>query len=274
MMKIYQSSNILNLAFSRIKKQNSSISIRGLAIKLGISHVFLSKVLAGKSPVPESRLKSFIKIFQLDSLAEKELKDAMIADLSVSEKIDKILQFKKNTKKKKTIEFFQEQPLKHQSILENWYELPILEYLTCEELPKDTVSIAQAFSLKPSQVTLALNKMSEAQLVKINENGQWVKITNFIRFPANTPSSLLKKYYTDVLKRTAAELAKSTQEDYNRRLIINFSIATNAEKIQEAKQRLSQFLYNLSLEMSDTHSNEVYHLTLGLVPLTPPHHEK
>ena len=158
------------MAFSRIKKQNSSISIRGLAIKLGISHVFLSKVLAGKSPVPESRLKSFIKIFQLDSLAEKELKDAMIADLSVSEKIDKILQFKKNTKKKKTIEFFQEQ--------------------------------------------------------------------------------------------------------HNRRLIINFSIATNTEKIQEAKQRLSQFLYNLSLEMSDTHSNEVYHLTLGLVPLTPLHHGK
>jgi hypothetical protein len=95
-----------------------------------------------------------------------------------------------------------------------------------------------------------------------------MKTFNFLRFPAMTPSGALKKYYTEVLKRAILELSKDSQEDYERRLIINFSIATTAEKIPEVKEKLSQFLYDLSVEMAEGPSDEVYHLTLGLVPLT------
>lgn len=267
-MKTYQASLILKSAFARIKKQNAALSIRGLAVKLKVSHVFLGRLLAGKAPVPENRLKDVVKVFQLDPFAEKELKDAMIADLSAHEKIDKIMQVKKKSRPKKAVDVYEELPVKHQTVLENWYELPILDYLTCENLPKDTESIARNLSLKPSQVILVLKKLFEAQLIEKTENGEWRKKINFLRFPSNTPTEVLKKYYTDVLRRAAAELNKSNQDDYERRLIINFSIATQAEKIPEVKERLSQFLYDLSLEMTEGATDQVYHLTLGLVPLT------
>lgn len=267
-MKSYQASLVLKSAFARIKKQNAAISIRGLSSKLGVSHVFLSKILSGKVPVPESRLKNIVKVFQLDPFAEKELKDAMVVDLSVTEKIDKILQTKKKTRKKKAIEVYEEQPVKHQAVLEHWYELPILDYLTCDNLPKDTESIAKTLSLQASQVTIALKKMSDAGLIEKDEKGEWKKTAKFMRFPASAPSDTLKRYYTDVLKRASQELSKNSEHDYARRLIVNFSIATASEKIPEVKEKISQFLYDLSVEMAEGESNEVYHLTLGLVPLT------
>jgi uncharacterized protein (TIGR02147 family) len=266
-MKKYSTSQILKLAFSRLKKQNPAISIRGMALKLNISHAFLSKVIAGKAAVPEARLKDIIKIFQLDPFATKELKDAMIANLAATEKIEKLLQREK-TKKKRAIEVFEERPAKHLTVLANWYELPILEYLTCEGVNKDTDSIADSLSIKASAVIQALKKMEEANLVAKDENGEWKKISTYLRFPAHTPSAVLRNYYTDVLKRATEELGKTSQEDYDRRLLINFSIATSADKISDIKERLSQYLYDLSIEMAEGSSDQVYHLTLGLIPIT------
>lgn len=266
-MKEYKASNILKIAFLRIKKNNSAVSMRGLAGKLNVSHVFLSKMLSGKASVPQERLKDIIRIFQLDSFAQKELKDAMLADLSETKKIEKLLE-RKPAKKKKAVEIYEERPVKHMTLLANWYELPILEYLTCEGVPKDVNSIADTLSIKPSAVVFALRKMEAAQLIAKDDNGEWKKITKFIRLPATAPSEVLKNYYTDVLKRAAQELNHSDQESYERRLLINFSIATSAEKIKDVKERLSQYLHNLSVEMAEGPTDEVYHLTLGLIPLT------
>lgn len=267
-MSKFKSSSILKAAFDRLKKQNPSISLRGLAIKIGVSHVFLSKVLSGKVPVPEARLKLIVKFFQLDPFAVKELKEYMVADLSPNKKIDRILQSARPSRKKKAVEVYEEQSIKHQVVLENWYELPILDYLTCEGVAKDIESIADSLSIKPSAVAAALKKMENAKFIQLNEDGEWEKVAKFLRFPAVTPSDILRKYYIDVLKRTASELSKSSQSDYDRRLIINFSIATSDDKIPEVKEKLSQFLYDLSVEMADGPANNVYHLTLGLVPLT------
>ncbi len=267
-MKRYSTAFVLKKALVRIQAQTKGNSVRGLAARLKVSHVFLSRVLAGQAGVPQSRLKSFAKVFQLDPLAEKELKDAMINDLTSSIKIEKLLDISKRKTRKKAIHVFEERPLKHQVVLENWYELPILEYLTCDVLPKDMTSIAESLNIKVSQVAHAIKKLKDSHLIEKDAQDQWKKVTNFIRFPATSPSGVLKNYYTQVLKRAIAELDQTSQDKYDRRLLINFSVATNASKIPELKEKLSQFIYDTSLEMADGSADEVYHLTLGLIPLT------
>lgn len=273
-MKTYKTSRVLKLAFSRIKKQNPAISVRGLATRLNMSHAFLSKMISGKAAVPQARLKEIIRIFHLDSFAEKELKDAMLSDLASTKKIESLLPSSKKKTKKKAIEIYEDYPVKHMTLLANWYELPILEYLTCEGVAKDVKSIADNLSIKTSAVVYALKKMEDAKLITKNENDEWKKITNFIRFPSVAPTGVLKNYYTDILKRIMLELNNTSQEDYDRRLVINFSIATSDEKIPEIKERLSQYLHNLSVEMAEGTTDQVYSLTLGLIPLTKPHSVK
>ncbi len=267
-MKRFTSSFVLSRALKRIQTQSSANSVRGLARRLGISHVFLSKVLSGSSAVPQTRLKDFVKVFQLDPLAEKQLKDAMTSDLASVLKIEKLLRTPKARKNKKAGEIYEERSVKHQVVLEQWYELPILDYLTCESLPTDIESIAKSLNLKTSPVAISLNKLLASELIFKDDSGRWKKVTNFIRFPAVAPSTLLKHYYTQVLKRTIAELDQTSETAYERRLLINFSIATNSKKIPEIKERLSEFIYNLSVEMAEGATDEVYHLTLGLIPLT------
>ncbi len=267
-MKEYSSSAILRVSLARIKKQNPAISIRGLATKLNISHAFLSKMISGKSAVPQSRLKDIVRVFQLDPFAEKELKDAMLSDLASTKTIEKLLPLKAPRKRRKAVDLYEDRPVKHMTLLANWYEIPILDYLTCEGVAKDANSIAESLSIKTSSVIFALKKMEDANLICKDENGDWKKIAKFIRFPATSPSGVLRNYYTDVLKRATQELSHSSQRDYDRRLLINFSIATSADKIPEVKERLSQYIYDLSVEMAEGATDQVYHLTLALIPLT------
>jgi uncharacterized protein (TIGR02147 family) len=266
-MKKYSVATVLSQSLKRIKKQNSAISIRGLAARIGVSHVFLSKVLSGRASLPQARMKDVVRVFQLDSYAQKELRDAMVADLSASSKIMNIFGRSK-PKKKKAVDVYEERPIKHQAVLEHWYELPIMEYLTCENVAKDIESISKNLNLKPYEVLAALNKLEDAQLIAKEASGRWRKTTNFIRFPTVTPSEVLKNYYTQVLKRTTIELSRTAKEDYDRRLLLNFSVAVSSEKIPAVKEKLSQYMYDLTVDMADGPSNEVYHLTVGLIPLT------
>jgi uncharacterized protein (TIGR02147 family) len=269
-MKSFKAGGLLKKSFVRLKKHNPGVSIRGLAGRLNLSHVFLSKVLSGKAALPPARIKQVAKVFQLDPFGEKELKDAVIADLDASRKIEKVTHTSGRRKRKKAIDQYEERSIKHQTVLEHWYELPILDYLTCEKIPKDVNSIARHLGLKQTDVLRSLEKMAASHLIERDESGQWKKVTAFIRFPATVPSATLKNYYTQVLRRALQELNKTSQKDYDRRLLINFSIATSAAKIPEFKQRLSQLVYDLSIEMADGDADEVYHLTLGLIPLLAP----
>ncbi|MDX9732442.1 MAG: TIGR02147 family protein, partial [Bdellovibrionales bacterium] len=237
-MKKTKASCILRSAFDRLKKQNSSVSMRGLAIRLKVSHPFLSKMISGKSAVPQSRFKEIAKAFQLDAYASRELRDAMIEDLSATEKAERLLN-RQGKQKKKAIAVYEERPIKHMTLLANWYDIPVWDYLTCVNVPKSAQAIADRLAITPEMATRTLRKLSDAKLIERDENGDWKKATQYVRFPSVAPSGVLKSYYTDVLKRATQELSRTSPLDFERRLIINFSIATSNDRIPEIKERLS-----------------------------------
>lgn len=240
-------------------------------MKLKISHPFLSKVLSGKALMPSQRLDQFVRFFQLDDFAEAELKKALILDLKRSHKIDNLAdgRVEANSAQKRAIEMFREIPIQQMhAFLEKWYHLPILEYLTCESLAKDSVSLAKKLGLSLSEIKTATEKLQKLSLIEMDDTGEWRKTYSHLRLPATNPSQITRQYYQQIFKRMSSELDRTSKTDYDRRLILNFSIATSPGKVKLAKLRLAKFLYDLSVELAEGESSEVYQLTLGFIPIT------
>ncbi len=265
MSKINRSHLILKKAFNRQKKNNPKFSIRALALKLGISHVFLMKILKGYALVPEKKVVLIIKHMGLDDLAIAEFKEALLLDI-LKEKANL---FPKDVHPQKNISVgeFDELPMKDFSLLNQWYDLPILELLTCQLEDYTTKTIAKKLSLSPHEVEISINKMLDLGLINKNGN-QWIKTNKKIRFPMKRPSDVTKNYYEKVLKKAITEVHDIREERYEKRSITNLSIAVNPKKIQIAKEKLQKALYEIAEELSDGECSEVYFLTTCLYPLS------
>ncbi len=256
---------VLKKAYERIKKNNPSFSYRSLALKLNVSHVFVMKILKGQANVPDEMIPKLIKFLSLDDFAISSLKDAIIED-TLKEKMKYFPKNKKIEKKDSSYEY-EEFPLKDFSLLESWYDLAILDFLTCELSDKSAKTIAMRLNLKLVDVNKSLLKMKEIGLV-VEENGQWAKLVKRIRFPATSQHDVLKKYYKNILDHAKNALEKTSDEDYKRRSITNLSIAVNPKKVQLAKEQLQKAIYEIAEELSDGECEEVYFLTTCLFPVS------
>ena len=64
--KELKSFQILNKAFLAKKLKNSAYSQNALARDLGVSAVFVNKILTGKKPVPSERFKKIFQVLEMD----------------------------------------------------------------------------------------------------------------------------------------------------------------------------------------------------------------
>jgi len=256
--------SVIRKAFERLQRQNPKFSIRALATKLGVSHVFMLKLLKGTATLPDKKIPALIKVLSLDELAQAELREALVFD-AIKDKLDAFPGLK--TKRKLAAETFEEYPAKHFSVLDNWYDLALLDLLTCHQDSGSTLELARALGLTSLEVEASLEKSSRLGLA-VFENGKWSKSSSKIRFPTTTPTETTRRYYEQVLERAKAELKKSTPQDFARRSITNLSIAVDPTKVSDAKQKLQQAVYEIAQELASGTPQEVYHLTLALVPLS------
>ena len=260
-----RSHKILKSAMERLQRQNPKFSVRALAQKVGVSHVFMLKLLKGTSSVPEKKLPILIKTLSLDDLAQIELREAMVFD-AISTTLGA---FPVSNKRKLSTEAFEEYPSKHFSVLDNWYDLALLDLLTCVDAPKTTEAMAQALGLTSQEVQTSLEKSSKLGLAKLNEDG-WKKTKSKIRFPTVGANEITRRYYEQVLDRAKLELRKTSAADFSRRSITNLSLSVDAEKVPEAKKKLQQAIYDIAQELSTGSPREVYQLTVCLIPVTAP----
>lgn len=265
-MKKNKSHLILKNALSRIQKSNPKFSIRALALKVGISHVFMLKLLKGEAAIPDKKISAIIRALDLDEIAQMELKETIVYD-TLKEKISYFPDIKNAENKKFIAEKFAELPLKNLTLINHWYELPLLDLLTCEPSPQKIDEMAQSLGIKNYEVEHALERMLAIGLVE-HQNGSWKKTNLNIRFPANTPSETLKSYYKEVLKKIDQTLGQQSKEQYNKRSITNLSFAVNPEKIQQAKEKLQKAMYEIAEEMAEGPCSEVYFLTTSLIPVS------
>lgn len=269
MKKKNSSHIILNKAFKRLQKSNPNFSLRALALKLEVSHVFMSKILKGEANIPDDKLARLIRFLKLDDLSKRELKDAIIKD-AIEQKLAPFETKEITIDEDLITPNFEELPSGILGTLENWYELAICDLLTT--VPKDSHSwvsenIASELELTHQEVESGLTKLSSLNLIEKKEHG-WKKTNTKLRFPTTTPKDITRNYYQQILAKAADELEDQSQDRFEKRLITNLTIAVDESKIAYAKEEIQKFTYQLSSELSKGDCQSVYFLTTCFYPVT------
>lgn len=254
--------DILITSLRRAQRQNKKFSMRSLAQKMQLSVGFLSKVMNGKSELPLKRIPDFCEYLKIDDLQKQAL-------LKTYQPHGLVAINTQNPLPISSIKKYEELGDRSFSLLDEWYYLPLLDLTTCVGFQSNVEWISQKLKITPEQTQSALSVLQKTGLLTINEDGSLKKTSMHLRFPTTTSSSQIRKFHQTMMKKSCDIMNKqTTHQDFNKRLISGISIAADSKKIEAAKIKLNQFLYDLTEELSDGDSDQVYHLAVQFFPIT------
>ncbi len=258
---------ILKKYFLRKQKINSSYSLRSFARDLKVNPAFISRILNGKQEIPLKRLKQMAEILDLDSVVVKDLKRAIANDflnqLGLSNK-----DFSATAKSSLTHFEDRVPSAREMNVLNPWYNISIMELVTCEPFIYDKIWIAKRLGLTPGQVTNSLSYLLGNGYLK-EENGSLRKTNKLVRLPTKKSHGVVRQFHKSMMEFAVKEMFQHTDdESFRSRVITSTSIAVNPNNVAKARERLTEMQLELAEILREGICTEVYDLTLALFPLT------
>lgn len=256
---------ILRTAHSRIKERNHSFSLRAAALQLGLSPQFLHRVVTDKTPLPVDRLADFVRVFKLDSIETKNLKHSLLKGSVKSTAILEMIPSDAGT----TAADYQSLGEASLSLLEKWFYLPLLDLADCKGFKAEPAWIARKLGISISEAKEAMHKLLTEGWLKQTPHGRYEKTIRNIRFPTVRSMTRIRSFHQQLIRKGLTLMAsKTSQVDFERRLITGVTFTANTAKLQKAKEILFSALYEVEKLMNDGDGEEVYQVTGMLFPLT------
>ncbi len=243
-----QSGEILKRHLAKLKKQNRAFSLRSLAAKVDVSHTFLSRVLNGKAKLPRTLVEDLITTLKIDVIDATTLRSLFEPQ---EQQAHRSLNFQDTSN-------YEVLPEGHLRIMRKWWNLAILDLLTCElptTLTADNIHLFLPVS--QSEIRKSIDELISLGLVKI-ENKRLQKGSTFVRIPARGPNEFTRSFYRQTLSLAAKELDRTSVEAYNSRSILGFTCAVNSRNIPVAKQRFAAGLRECVKILSEGDCDELF----------------
>lgn len=264
--KIQRPYEILAKQLKHLQKQNRNYSLRSLARDLDLSVSFVSDIFKGKRPIPKSRILSFKRSLKMDEIKAK------LFDQSLDQEIINKMPLLKNSFEqnlfKSSLADYTEITQKHFPILRHWYNVAIMDLVTCHDFDPDPAKIAVRLGIKNIEAKNAITLLESEGLIKF-ENGIWSKTSKQIRFPARFSTEAIRGIHSQLIKIALNKLLTETSpEKYQERLINGVMFAANPANLDKAKSRLNDALYEVAEILTEGECTEVYQLNCQLFPLS------
>ncbi len=260
-----QPHEILNLYFERKKLTNPNYSMRALARDMNVSPAYISTILSGKKKLADCRLKDFIKILDLDDIATLQLKHALYPeDKKTGHRITE--QFNSDD-----LDFFNNfKPLdkKKYDILNDWYNIVIMDLTTCKDFINNPAWIAKKLKISQLEVEIAIENLKRHGLLSLVD-GKLQKLENKLRFPTKISQTVIRKFHKQMIKKAYDELdSKIEDTDFANRLISGTTFALNPEKIDSLKRKIQNAIYEVASMASEGPCESVYQFNIQFFPLS------
>lgn len=257
---------ILDTQFHRKKAAQPGYSVRAFARDLGVSPSFASQVLTGKKRFPARLVGRAVKVLDLDGDKARELKQACLPDAikdgAVAPSLSEIQQLRAQMKNR-----WSEVSRDKLKALRHWYYVALLDLTTCRGYDGTAKFIAARLGLAEPTVEVAMRELSELELLTM-QNGKLVKSAREIRMGSARSLTDIRRFHSQMLDKAKQVMVEQTSdEDFSRRLITGISVATTPEKIEIAKQMLSESLHEIAAFLAEGESTEVFHLSAQLFPV-------
>lgn len=226
----------LQAEFARRMRANERYSMRSFASYLEIDSSSLSRILAGKKQVSQSKMESLCKKLGLACPTEK----------NVSAEFNSI-------------------DLDSFTIISDWYHYAILDLALLKSFKPDPQWIARKLNIQPYEAMSAVERLKRVGMLKV-ENGKLVKSEAFYtNYSEGVTSAALKEYQRQIIKKALHAVDHCPPE---RKDITSITIAADSKKIQLAKERIKEFRRELCAFLEDGDKDSVFHLALQLYPVT------
>lgn len=261
--------SILTQELKRKQKTNPSYSLRALARDLKLSSSYLSAVLKGKKPVPPHRLGEFAKRLEMDEIRVAQLRRAIVLT-SVSPDELPLLTRDLDGHRNPIDDLGTSQPMSKADLKlwSKWYYLPILDLTTCEDFISDLKWISRRLKIPIGDASEAIHFLLEKGYL-VDEKGQWKKTDLHLRYPCTTPNETIRNFHKEYLIKAIQVMKEQTSpEEFSRRVISGMIIASDPQKIAQARQVLETALLEASRILCEGECTELYQLGVQLYPLT------
>jgi len=248
---------ILSTHLKKLQKENPKFSVRSLSLKIGVSHAFLTNVLNGKRLLPIKRLNAICNALKIDEFDRAEIKKNLFLERSGLESPIPL-------ERRKSIAHEELLPEGHLHLLRNWWNLAILELLTCFKnsgMTKDDILLRIA--VQPNELDISLNVLQQLNLIS-NRGNRFYKTDEHLKIPTRGPHPITRQFYKSTLTLAQQTLDKTNHADFEKRLITHISCAVNPEKIPAAKAKLAEALAEIRDILTDGECTEVYFLQAQL----------
>lgn len=261
MTKSLTSHEILKKSFISKKKKTYGFSIRGLARKMNISHSYLSRVFQGKKGLTKSQRKKLCVLLDMDELAVLQLEKRLAYEASFKSGIDSTDMIMRESSILESINSFDQIHEKHFSLYDEWYLIPLMDLVTCDNYQSELAWSAKKLGITVGQVASGYKKLQDLGYIKIEDNVR-VKVNRKMRVATLKSIDKIRAYHKVMMLKAIAELEKKTDPiSFEKRLISGICIAVNPKQLPEAKQVLQAALLKVSEILSVGKCSEIYHLT-------------
>jgi uncharacterized protein (TIGR02147 family) len=272
-MKNLAPHEIITRAISRMKRNNPAYSMRALAVTVGISPSYLSRIFKGVKPIPMGRFEKLVYALRMDETSQRILRESIFRqtflknNASVQSVIDDFsitdTQFKPSH-----LTSYDERALAEFSILEPWHRVAVMDLVTCDNFNPSPEWVARRLGISNREAEQSLNSLKDSGLLILND-GKWSKTSKKIRFPNVKSNPIVRRYHQKMIEKAVKVLLTETDDtSFNNRLITAVSFAADPANIPKARQRLTEALFEVADILSDGNCTEVYQLNVQLFSLT------
>jgi uncharacterized protein (TIGR02147 family) len=258
----------LNKVFIRIKKQNPLLSLRGLAKKVDVTPSYLSKIFLAKKNLPLHLVPVIAEVLQMDITETNDLQNLVVEELEFQKSGGKT-GLKSQRRSHVNFQNYEDLGKSDFSLLERWYYLPILNYLTLSKAEKTAPAIGKRLKLSPTDVESALRYLKSLGYVEVGSQGEVRSTKLKARFPTAKSQQKIRDYHLIMMKKAEGVLnSKTEQTDFEKRLISGICFSGDSQKVKEAQVILNEALFRVAELMAESDSDEVFQLQLQFFPVS------
>ena len=238
-------------------RKNERYSLSAFARFLGMDISTLAKVLKGQRPIRAQAIKRIgLKL---------GLNPFQISDFEKSSP-------RANAKNKtdETPANYQQLTLDAFQVISDWYHYAILELIQLPHFKGDAGWIAKTLRITPAEVQIATERLLRLEMIEITPEGKWIDQSNghTTTLGSNFTASAFKNLQRQILEKAIQAL---DEVPFEKRSQTSLTMAINPDRIPEAKKKLVEFQRGLNRFLGEgarTESDEVYHLSLSLYPVS------
>ncbi len=234
-------------------QKNPQYSLRSFAKLLGVEPSSLSRILRGQRNLTRTMLYRLAMRLDMDSKQIEQFETQHFSEPLPS----------REPKEKRVF-----RPLSESHFhISEWYCYALLELTRLEDFDPRPKSIAKRLGISVSQANIAIERLTEAGMIKVGPQGK-------IEEDTENRTTTLFQNTTEALKKAQRDLLAKASEamdsvDFEKRDQSSMTMAISQSKIRQAKLKIQKFRRELSQYLeADPRKDAVYHLSISLFPLT------